>query len=322
MHLKELLERHGQASGSSVPDWVMGCFQRRSITFANGLTDNQTLVFWLQSRNITIDLRLPIESEQVAAKRLGDYDEKELRTLANYEGWYAESSWQDGWLSWSGGTSFQIHNRWPEPASLVRVGDCMMEFSPDASYIEEWRILSRKPGPLVGLRLIVEEDLKTGRVRHRDGALIINGGFAGLVLGRAKDLNANISEHQQSKRQLRDLVSTEQHREDLLQDVFDFETSVAVGDLASGFFITHSTRARRLQRALFPLDGFEFDTASNEIIHVFIDGDTTIKRRFSIDTCEENFPFSGSTPLADSTTRWLNFEHETLGRYLKMWERE
>jgi hypothetical protein len=29
------------------------------LSFANGESDNQTIVYWFQSRNFTIDLRLP-----------------------------------------------------------------------------------------------------------------------------------------------------------------------------------------------------------------------------------------------------------------------
>ncbi|MEZ5571032.1 MAG: hypothetical protein R3E64_03325 [Halioglobus sp.] len=319
MHLLELLQRHGKLAVNSVPDWLLGCFKRRSITFANGLIDTQTHVFWLQSRNITIDLRLPVETEQVGAKPLEQYDEQELRTLANYEGWYAESVWQNDTLNWSGGTSFQIHNRWPEPASLTRVGDCMMEFCPSSSYIEDWRILSREPGPLVGLRLIAEEELDTGRLRHRSGALIINGGWAGLVLGRVTDIRADADSQDLGRQQLRDRVCAQGCGAAFLQDVFNFETSVACGDLASGFSVSQSTRPGRVACTLFPLDGFEFDDTANEVIHIFDDGNTRLKRRFSIDTLEADFPFSGDTSLTQPAAQWFDFEHETLGRYLKVW---
>jgi hypothetical protein len=317
-----LTERYGCSPPSSVPDWIIGCFQRRSISFANGLTDSKTLVFWLQSRNITIDLRLPIAAQQVPAKPLDQYDAIELRTLANYEGWYAESLWQDDWLSWSGGTSFQIHNRWPEPASLKRVGDCMLEFSPLESYIEDWRIQSREAGPLIGLRLVAEEDLNTGQVRHRDGALIVNGNWAGLVLGRAADLSGLAGTGAAAGHQLRDVVCTDEPNPALLQDVFNFETSVASGDPVNGFTIVHSTRPERMKHALFPLDGFEFDQQSGEIVHILEGHNTALKRRFTIDTLETSFPFSASTSLSSATAEWLDFESETLGRYLSAWTQE
>lgn len=78
MTLKELIRQHAQANKTGVPDWLVGCFRRYSISFANGDTDLKTQVFWLQSRNFTIDIRMPIESEQVSAKPLDAYTDAEL----------------------------------------------------------------------------------------------------------------------------------------------------------------------------------------------------------------------------------------------------
>ena len=41
-----------------LPQYLLGAFRRKSITFANGLTDENTLVYWFQSKTFTIDLRL------------------------------------------------------------------------------------------------------------------------------------------------------------------------------------------------------------------------------------------------------------------------
>lgn len=311
MHLTSLLAQYARRSATSVPQWMIGCFKRRSISFANGSTDTQTHVFWLQSRNITIDLRLPADVAQDSAKPLGEYSDDELRRLANYEGWYAESRWQNDKLSWSGGTALQIHNRWPEPALLQRIGDCMIEFSPGGTYVEDWRMVSRTPGPLIGLRLSHEEELSSGRIRHRDGALIVNGDWAGLVLGRSSDIPPA-----GNPRQLRDLVAQERDNEDFLQQAFNFETSVATGNLQSGFSIDYTTQPARRGASLFPLEGFEFDPDSNEVIHIFEDAGVELKRSFRIDTIERQFPFSATTAFTPEASDWFSYEQETLGRYL------
>lgn len=313
MHLLSLLQQHPMRATQSIPESMLGCFKRRSIAFANGQTDTQTHVFWLQSRNLTIDLRLPVEAEWVQPKAWQDYTEAELRQLANQEGWCADTLWQDERLSWSGGTSLQVHNRWPEPAILQRVGDCMMEFAPSGAYVEGWRLKSRTPGPLVGLRLLQEEEVQTGRVRHRQGALIINGDWAGLVLGRPNPLSPEAS-------QLRDRVSGRAGDERFLQQVFCVETSVGQGNLTSGYTTAYSTLPERRGRPLFSLEGFEFDPVCQEVIQEWEEEGKTLRRRYTIDTLESTFPYLAETPCSSESIAWFNTEQETLGRYLQVVE--
>jgi len=311
VNIKTLIEQHSQQATNSIPDWMIGCFKRRSISFASGETDIDTHVFWLQGRNLTIDLRLPIESEMVANQSWEQCPAEALYQLANYEGWSAESTWEGNQLSWSGGTSFQIHNRWPEPAILSRVGDCMIEASPFESYIEDWRIKSRELGALLSLELISEENLTTGELRHQGGALIINGDWAGLVLGRSSELE--LDKHTQ----LRDHVKQGSADIPFLKQVFNFETSVAKGNLTEGFNINFSTMPTRVGESLFELDGFEFDEENNEVLQFFKEGVQQIKRRFSIDTIEAEFAYSGTTEWHEKSKKWFDTEQETIGRYLQ-----
>ncbi|GAA5315507.1 MAG: hypothetical protein AseanaTS_07120 [Candidatus Pelagadaptatus aseana] len=310
MNLTDLLAQHQTTPANSVPDWVIGAFKRRSISFANGLTDIQTHVFWLQSRNLTVDLRLPIDAEQVTEKVLQDFSTDDIRALANYEGWSADSVWLNDQLSWSGGTSLQLHNRWPEPAELKRIGDCMVEFAPSGAYVEDWRLLSRSSGPLLGLKLLEETDATTGEVRHRDGALIINGDWAGLVLGRPTPLTSD------TPQPLRELLDSNGSDDLLQQAIFQFETSIAQGNLDDGFRIKYSTLPQRVNQTLFQLDGFEVDSDNKTVLHRFHDKDREIIRRFSIDTIENHFGFSPMTRQTSPSKDWFDREQETLNRYL------
>lgn len=313
MHLQELISSCQHRANSSVPTWMIGGFKRRSITFANGLMDTQTIVFWLQSRNLTIDLRLPIQSEQVTAQALTHAPEKALLAMADYEGWSANSVWQNDQLSWNGGTSFQVHNRWPEPAELKRIGDCMIEFAPSGAYVEDWRILSKTPGPLVGLTLIEETNLATGETQHRDGALIINGEWAGLVLGRPTPVTVDPSE---KNMQLRERVGNNLHDNAHLTHLFQFETAIATGDIHRGFKVVHALHPQSLGQNLFELDGFKIGDQPGEVIHTFNSNGSTIKRKYRIDSIEAHFSFSAETPMTPSAQRWLKHEENTLGRYL------
>lgn len=312
MHIKSLLEKKVLLNENGVPDWMVGCFKRRSITFANAKTDNKTHVFWLQGRNITIDCRLPIDTEIVKKSSWEECRSEELRQLANYEGWSANCQWNTemNQLSWSDGASFQIHNRWPEPAQLTRVGDCMIELSPKLSYVEDWRILNRLTGPLISLSLLDEVNTTTGNVRHKGGALIIVGEWAGLVLGRPTPLELTRNHHQ-----LRDEVSLSSEPL-FLDQIFNFETSIAKGNINEGFSICYSTQFRRMYKLLFDLNNFEFDPVTKEVTQYFNEGNDTIKRRFIIDAIEPEFKFSKNTQWHPESKAWFNVEEETLARYL------
>lgn len=167
MNLFELAARHPMRVEGGVPDWMLGHFRRRTISFADGRSDERTQVHWLQSRTFTIDLRLP-EGPPLPGRAWQDYDATELRVLANHEGWVADSLWEGGMLSWRGGVSLQLHNRWPEPARLQRIGNCMIEFGTTGAYVEDWRLQAGR-GPLIGLRLLEECDGETGQVLRRGG---------------------------------------------------------------------------------------------------------------------------------------------------------
>lgn len=319
MNLQELLVRHAQKSEHSVPDWMVGYFKRYSISFADGMTDLHTNVCWFQSRNFTIDLRLPNESEQVVAKKWQEYSANELQILANYEGWEALSDWHDGTLQWRDtSASLQLHNRWPEPALLKRFGNCMIEFAPSGAYVEDWRLQPSAPGPLIGLRLLEERNLRTGAITHKGGGLIICGDYAALVLGRAKNISypKDISPDQ-TFNSLRELAVAAQGKPEQLADLFNFETSVAQGSLAEGYRINLSTKPERVGELLFALDGFEFSESKNLIIHTFSREGCPYERIFSIDTLEPCVNFDSATGFTPEAQKWYARESQTLGRYTK-----
>jgi hypothetical protein len=54
-----------------VPSFLYGAFRRKSISFFNGLTDQNTIVYWFQSRSFTIDLRLKSQNDTPVTERQG-----------------------------------------------------------------------------------------------------------------------------------------------------------------------------------------------------------------------------------------------------------
>jgi hypothetical protein len=307
MHLHELVARYPQQPARGVPDWMLGFFKRHSISFADGLTDVQTHVCWFQSRNFTIDLRLPQGDRQVPAKPLSAYSPEELQVLANHEGWEALCTWEDEVLSWHTETSFQVHNRWPEPGVLKRIGNCMIEFAPSGAYVEDWRLQSSSPGALIGLRLLEEKDLESGDVHHRGGGLIVCGDHAAMVLGRAQPLESDVP--------LRDQITQRVDDPQWLNRAFNFETSVAEGGLHEGFNVTLSTRAGRIGQPLMPLDGFELTADGKHLVQTLLVNGRPRERRFVIDTLEPQLGFAQATGFTPEAAQWYERESPTLSRY-------
>jgi hypothetical protein len=320
MNLSELLTQYSQRPDQSVPDWMLGYFKRYSISFADGKTDVLTNVCWLQSRNFTLDLRLPIRAQQVKSKPWEDYSVEELLVMADYEGWEALSEWDGELLKWcETDNSLQLHNRWIEPGILKRFGNCMIELSPSGAYVEDWRLQPSRPGPLIGLRLIEERNVETNEVCHKGGGLIICGDYAGLVLGRPQEINAR-----QQYNALRELVIEAQGNSKKLEEYFKFETSVAKGSITEGYKIILSTKPERMRQLLFSLDGFELipNESGKDLLgkqHLikqkFYSQGELHERIFVIDTLEQEIHFEQSTDFTEQSQEWFEREEKTLTRY-------
>jgi hypothetical protein len=273
VNLAELAALDLPRRGPSVPDWTLGCFRRRSITFFDGRTDDATRVYWLQSRGLTADLRL---SPGRPDRALADCTAAERAALAEVEGGLAATRWDGELMSWSGWTAFQTRDKWPEPGILRRVGDCLIEHAPSGAYVEDWRLQPSAPGPLVGLRLV--EERLGDQVVHRGGGLIVCGDHAALVLGRPH-LGA--------------------------EALFAFEASYAVrrgGELV----VVASTLPEREGQPLLPEDGFTLD--GDRVVQRI----GPRQRLFTVDTLEARHTFRPETSATAEARAWLARESGTL----------
>ncbi len=308
MNLLALAADYPTRAKTGVPDWMLGHFRRRTISFADGRSDQRTQVHWLQSRNFTIDLRLP-DTPVLPVRAWQDYTAAELRQLANHEGWLADSVWEEGMLSWRDGVSLQLHNCWPEPARLQRIGNCMIEFGTTGAYVEDWR-LQASGGPLVGLRLVDECDAATGEILQRGGGLIICGDRLGWVQGRGADIGV-------SALQLRERAAQAQGDAGTLAELFDFETSLAHADERGRYRVALSTAPPRVGQ-VFSLEGFELLGTGCVRQHLQRPDNRTVVRTFIIDTLEPDWRADLATPSSAQAQTWFAAENETLSRYLEV----
>lgn len=317
MELLDLCSLHGTTPSGRAPAWALGCFRRRSISFFNGDSDDSTLVLWLQSRGLTADLRLAADRPRpLSREALGDMSLAELTRLAEVEGGLATTRFDPsiaagpelvGTMHWSDWTAFQIHAKWPEPGSLRRVGDCLIEFAPSGAYVEDWRLQPGGDGPLIGLTLLEERDVKTGLVVHRGGGLVIVGEHAMFVRGRAEELP-------QAPR-LSDLLERAAGEPRLLDAIFGFEASYARRDDSGRYVIECSTLPWREGKPLLSSGGFSLD--GGVLWQRAREQSRDVERRFQVDTLEESYEDWVATPATPAAVSWLAAEERTLLRAAK-----
>ncbi len=314
MNLLELPELCETAANGGVPNWVLGCFRRRAITFFTGTSDTATRVLWLQSRGLTADLRLSLERPHVdGLEALLDCSPEDLALLAKVEGGLARSSWSgdgasgatqvSGSMQWHDWTSFQVHAKWPEPGLLRRVGDCLVEFAPSGAYVEDWRFQLPGPGPLIGLRLIDERDAVSGAVLHRGGGLVVCGRHAAFVRGRPHE--------RQGSTRLSELVRHGRDP-DVLAWIFSCDASYGKLSGRGAYVVAASTLPWREGAALISLDGFEYDSDQKLVVQRTEEDGRNVVRRFEIDTLEPTFAGNVATGASESGVAWLEEEAETL----------
>jgi hypothetical protein len=301
LHLFDLCESAPRDPGASAPEWVLGCFRRRSITFFTGLEDASTEVLWLQSRGLTADFRRGLPRVSVASEgALGELGLEDLIALARVEGGFARTRWDGELMHWSDWTALQTHAKWPEPGRLARVGSCMVELAPSGAYVEDWRFQPCRGGPLIGLELIEERDASDGRLLHRGGGLIICGEHAAFVRGRPEPLPEG--------ERLEDFVRAHTGDAAALARAFaldaSYGTAAAVRD---AFTVTFSTCPWREGETLLSLDGFEL-LPDGLLAQRVEEAGRHLERRFRIDTLEREFSAEMATSATLGTKRW--FERE------------
>jgi len=258
----------------------------------------------LQCRALSAEVRISAgRPEPRGRTSYTDYSSQELKALAEVEGSFAETAWNGETMRWSSPVAFQLHQKWPEPGLLRRIGDCMIEFAPSGAYVEDWRLQPSRPGIVVGLRLLREYNVNTGVVTHSGGGLIVCGDHAALVLGRPRTLP--------SCSRVSDLIGDS--TDSLSNDVFSFEASFAVLDSATRkFTITLSTNPGRGGEPLSVAEGYSYNPETRLITQRFREGDNLFERLFLPDTLESSVTFSSATSVVSEAAEWLERESDTL----------
>ena len=284
MNLFEALKTLTPISHQSevIPNFLYGAFRRKSISFFNGLTDENTIVYWFQSRSFSIDLRLKSQGTPVADR----------------QGWIGNTLWDESkqLLSWAVAdyANYQNHVQWPEPAKLHAIGNCILEFSPSNVYVEDWRQQVQR-GVFLGLRLQSALDVQLGQKLEMDGGLIICGNYMAYALTRLPDVQSTVAQM--------DLKAVDPTVFALIES---FEVSIGT----DGQTKTYSTRTSEAGKA-FNLENFEILDETRLVQHVILDG-REIDLIFAVDMYVPDYEFQHSTATTAEAEHWLKSEQDNL----------
>ncbi|MCX0340197.1 hypothetical protein [Acinetobacter radioresistens] len=266
-----------------IPDFLYGAFRRKSISFFNGLTDENTIVYWFQSRSFTIDLRLKSQTGTAVQER---------------QGWIGNTLWDSAsqLLSWEvkDYANYQNHVQWPEPAKLHAIGNCILEFSPSHVYVEDWRQQVQR-GLFLSLRLQSAIEVQSGQSLEMDGGLIICADHIAYALTRLPEVQSAVAQM--------DLKAVDPTVFALLES---FEVSIGTDGQAK----TYSTRSSETGKT-FNLENFEVLNETRLVQSVILDG-RDIDLIFEIDIYQPDFVFQHTTVTTSEAENWLKSEQDHL----------
>jgi len=136
---------------STVPEEMIGCWERLSIRFSDGTEDKTTRVIWLQTLSGVGDIRIPASRPHLRERKgFGDCSKEELLKLAEQDCFcgvtlfdpdanpFPTASWpKEAYLF-----RFQPVITFPEPGWIEwqNSGTRMIEKSPSGAYEEDWRL--------------------------------------------------------------------------------------------------------------------------------------------------------------------------------------
>ncbi|NNH78280.1 hypothetical protein HLH17_11485 [Acinetobacter sp. ANC 5380] len=293
MNLFEILKKIPESQNfvGPIPSYLYGAFRRKSISFFNGLTDENTIVYWFQSRSFTIDLRLKHRSETPVNER---------------QGWIGHTLWdtEQALLSWqvSDTANYQNHVQWPEPAKLHAIGNCILEFSPSNVYVEDWRQQVHS-GLYLGLRLKTAVDVESGEQLNMDGGLIICDQHVAYTLTRLPKIQ-NIVSHLD--------LTADGLESNNIEHIESFEVSIGT----DGHTKYYSTSSEQTDQP-FNFDDFEIIDDSTLQQRTSLNG-RQIDLIFDIDIYQSNYLFQQQTLTTPDSEHWLKSEESHLLHHAKL----
>lgn len=125
----------------AVPAEITGVWRRERITTPQGLNDETTRVYWVQSLTWYGDIRLRADvPRRAGATRFADFSDAELVELARTEGFAGQLTVTPDLCAWRRDLDFQPPGPVPDEGRWELTGDTLIERGVHVEYEEIWRL--------------------------------------------------------------------------------------------------------------------------------------------------------------------------------------
>ncbi|HEY0288756.1 MAG TPA: hypothetical protein VGC62_17400 [Pseudomonas sp.] len=216
-----------------VPEAYLGVWQRRLLTTQEGLHDDSTEVYWLQTQYLHADVRIPVPTPAVGAATLSACNQEQRQALSLQAGFAGLTEVNGDTCQWHRLIDFQPTGG---PADIGRMTfetpDRVIEDGLDGSYHEIWERLPGSVGINDGLWL------KAADGSARQGCLLVAGEY--FLFAAERPVAQPWGGHLSTALELADPLEQ--------QALLAFELSF--GLIAQGWTITHSTLPGRTGQTL------------------------------------------------------------------------
>lgn len=212
-----------------VPNELTGLWRREVIILDDGRRDTSTRVFWLQTRGLFADIRIPAERpNRPAASSFADYADAELIELAAMYGFAGSFEVSGRFCRWLRQLDYHPPGGPPDEADCTLDGDLLIETGIHGKYQENWRH-ETAPGAPVASFMLAGDDAQPGRA----GLLVLAGDHFIQILDRPEKLPAAPS--------LAGLVSSDLQAGARDRAIGRLAMKIAYGRITSGWQVALST---------------------------------------------------------------------------------
>lgn len=154
-----------QWNDGPVPERWTGLWRRLSLEVGASFGDIETLVLWLQTDRMFVDLRIPAGPRAEGAIGFGDLTPQSAARLAAQEGFAGTLLWEEGRAAWRRAIDFRPLGTVDEGHVSLK-GRVIVEGGLHADYTEHWWQVIDEPSP--GLAALHEPGSDRFHVRAGD----------------------------------------------------------------------------------------------------------------------------------------------------------
>ena len=207
-----------------VPDWLVGLWRRESIELQDGTLDRTTRVFWGQTLNLFVDIRIPKDRPfRPGCRSFKDFTLEELAQLSEQQAFAGHVLVKDDTCTWISFVDYQPSTGRPDTGRLHLEGDILHEEGSADSiigmdYHEMYRQDVRAEERRIALRLDSCGGYLFGQRPPGDAILVVLDDHFMFARGRGRQLEPAES--------LRELVHKADGNRTAIEAYLDCEVSI------------------------------------------------------------------------------------------------